>query len=155
MEEWTQRSNITRFQVGGRESHGPRNVSSLQMLEKESKQIFSQCLLKGIQSCQDLVFNPMNPCLTSDLQSCKIINLYCFKPTHLWSFVTAAIRNQYNTLCNSDWSILHCVVPLSRYYTGQNLSHQTVSSNLGSCLIPLQYSQCLTHISGKQKMFME
>lgn len=41
VEEWTQRNNVTRLQVRGSESHEPRNVSSLQKLENESKQIFS------------------------------------------------------------------------------------------------------------------
>lgn len=31
-----------------------------------------------------------------DLQKCKIMNLYCFKPLSLRSFVTATIRNKYS-----------------------------------------------------------
>lgn len=45
-----------------------------------------------------LIFIQRDPCWTTDLQKCKIINGQCFKPLDFWWFVIAALSNRGNGL---------------------------------------------------------
>lgn len=91
----------------GRWRKGPRwgSPGSLWTLERANKQILEPP--EGIQPCwfyKNLDF------ITFDLQKCNIINLYCFKPVHLWWFVTTAIGNKFNDFfCLKYWQVaLYC-----------------------------------------------
>lgn len=61
----------------------------LSELERARKQIFFEVCRKEQSSADTLMFSP---CQTSDLRNCEI-DLCCFKPLSLWSFVTAAREN--------------------------------------------------------------
>ena len=51
-----------------------------------------QRLQKAHSRADTLISAQWNWFLTSDLQNSRRINLYCFKPQSVWSFVTAATR---------------------------------------------------------------
>lgn len=70
-EKWLDSYHHASFKAGKR---GPQATesSTLQELEKERKQIFSQSLQNGTQLCQ---YPDFDLCWTSDLQKYKVINL--------------------------------------------------------------------------------
>ena len=62
------------FEDGGR-GHKPRNVGGLSKLEEARKQILPESPEKT-QLCQNIDFSAKDSFWTSDLQNCKITNLY-------------------------------------------------------------------------------
>lgn len=51
-----------------------------------------------------LILAQRDPCQTSDLQHCKVMNLYLFKALNLWQCVIAAIENKPTSHPNSLYS---------------------------------------------------
>ena len=85
-----------------------RSVSEKKMWQQKQKLAWCKVMNKGVWTTsrswkrQGNIFShralkSSAPLLThfwaSDLQDCKIIHLYCFKPLSLWQFVTTAIGN--------------------------------------------------------------
>ena len=56
----------------------------------------------------------VGPIQTSDLQNYKIINLCCFKPLHVWQFITAALGNRVAKVKGS--SFLYVISNRSSFY---------------------------------------
>ena len=64
--------------------HELKDVCASPKVEKARKWVVSQRLQKGQLPCNTLVLAEGEPFWTADLQNCKIIDLYCFKPQSSW-----------------------------------------------------------------------
>lgn len=60
---------------------------------KQNKQILSQSHQKRVQPCQHFILAQCDPCQTSDLLNCKIINLKCLKPLSFQQLVKVSTEN--------------------------------------------------------------
>lgn len=62
---------------------------------KRQRSGFSCRSSRKIHSPNTLILAWWDPCQTSDLQDCKVINMCHFQPLSLWSLVAAGIENEY------------------------------------------------------------
>ena len=75
------------FKDEGREGTTSQGMWQLPKVGKGKKTKFPTKIQEGTQPY------PLKPCLTSDLQNCKIINVCCLKPLNLCSDIIAAVED--------------------------------------------------------------
>ena len=74
-------STAAGFEDGGRES---RKVAASRNWKRHRNRFSPGASRKEFTPADALIWAQEDLCWTSDLQSCKIIRLCCFKPPHLW-----------------------------------------------------------------------
>lgn len=116
----------------------PRNASSRQELD-QARSRFCLELPEGCGPADILIWAQWCWLWTSGLQNCRRVNFYCFKPSSLWQFVTAATgpntdndavskslhhnivhedKNQGGVLERAVWAVFGRVCQRSRHWTG-------------------------------------